>query len=56
MLGDSEESCLSAIHGILERINNPLGEIDEKRAAYLSQEQVFYSRLYDKINGAEETV
>lgn len=56
LLGDSEESCLSAIHGILERINNPLGEIDEKRAAYLSQEQVFYSRLYDKINGAEETV
>ena len=56
LLGDSVESCSSAINSILERINNPLGEIDEKRATYLSQEKEFYSRLYDKISGVAETV
>lgn len=52
LLGDTKESCLVAVHKILERIENPLGEVTEKRAAYLQQEKEFYTVLASKIEGS----
>lgn len=49
ILGETEESCLAAINKILERIENPLGVITEKRAVYLQQEKEFYTMLAAKI-------
>lgn len=49
ILGDTKENCLEAINKILERIENPLGEVTEKRIAYLQDEKKFYSALLAKI-------
>ena len=49
IFGNTKESCLVAINKILERIENPLGAVTEKRAAYLQQEKEFYTTLASKI-------
>lgn len=50
ILGSTEQSCLSAVHRILERVENPSGVVTEKRAAYLQQEKIFYTMLVSKIS------
>ena len=49
LLGNSEESCLDAISRILDRIDNPLGAVDERKASFLEQEKIFYTELYKNI-------
>lgn len=54
LFGNSKESCLAAINKILERIENPLGAVDENKSAFLEQEKVFYSTLSERINALED--
>ena len=54
LFGNSKESYLSAINKILERIENPLGAVDENKSAFLEQEKVFYSTLSERINALED--
>ncbi len=49
IFGNTMESCLAAINKILERIENPLGVVTEKRAVYLLQEKEFYTMLASKL-------
>ncbi len=49
LFGSTVQSCRLAVSRILNRIENPLGIVTEKRAAYLEREKEFYSCLAAKM-------
>lgn len=49
IFGDSMDSSIDAVKNILDRIEAPLGKVNEERAEMLKQEKVFYSALLEKL-------
>ncbi len=49
IFGNTLTSSLNAIKRILDRIDNPLGKVDENRVAFLQREKNFYSTLQQKL-------
>lgn len=49
IFGNTVESSLAATKKILDRIENPLGKVDENKAESLQREKKFYSTLLRKL-------
>lgn len=49
IFGNTVESSLSAVKKILDRIENPLGKVDEDKAESLQREKKFYTTLLRKL-------
>lgn len=49
IFGNTIASSLNAVKKILDRIDNPLGKVDEDRVAFLQREKNFYSTLQLKL-------
>ena len=49
IFGDSLESSISAVNSILDRIDNPLGEVTEENEAFLQREKEFYQTFLSKL-------
>ena len=49
IFGDSLESSINAVNSILDRIDNPLGEVTEEKEVFLQREKEFYRTLLGKL-------
>lgn len=49
IFGNAVESSLAATKKILDRIENPLGKVDENKAESLQREKKFYATLLRKL-------
>lgn len=49
LFGDTVESSIEAVNKILERINNPLGDVSEEKQLDLEEEREFYTAFLEKL-------
>lgn len=49
IFGDTVESSIRAVNQILERIENPLGEVTKEKSEYMQREKNFYDALLTKL-------
>ena len=53
IFGADAGSNIAAVRNILDRINDPLGEIPEKDRSFRADEKVFYERVLEHLTEAE---